>query len=171
MTDNFIYVKGRATEIILNHNVKSELLKAGIFIARIILGGIFIYASIDKIAFPGHFANIIRGYNIIPESLVDLTAFILPWIELIIGILIVIGLFVRESSIILTSLLIIFLLSIIIQATKGPIEDCGCFGKMPFISSSNSYFLIIRNLVLISLSIMIFLVEVRRKSIRGNKFN
>jgi len=171
VTDTFLYVKGRETEIRLKRKISSEIIKGGIFFARIILGGVFIYASIDKIAFPENFANIIRGYNLIPESFVGLSAFVLPWIELIIGIMLVIGLFIKESSIIITSLLSIFLFAIIIQVTKGPIEDCGCFGKMPFFSSSNSYFLILRNLILISLSIMIFLVELKRKSIEGNKFN
>jgi uncharacterized membrane protein YphA (DoxX/SURF4 family) len=134
------------------------------FIVRLLLGGIFIYASLDKIAFPGEFAKIVQSYNILPDFLVKITALVLPWIELIFGIFLVIGLFVKKSAIILTSLLFIFLIAFGIQATKGPIEDCGCFGKMPFLSSSNTIILMIRDLVFISLGLMIVLVENQMKS-------
>jgi len=132
--------------------------------ARLILGSIFIYASIDKIAFPEEFAKIVQSYNILPDFLVKITALVLPWIELFFGIFLVIGLFVKKSAIILTSLLFIFLIASGIQATKGPIEDCGCFGKMPFLSSSNTFILIIRDFVFISLGLMIILVENHMKS-------
>jgi len=133
-------------------------------IARLILGSIFIYASIDKIAYSAEFAKIIKSYNILPDFFVLPTSYILPWIELIFGILLVIGLFIKESAIILTSLLFIFLIAFGIQATKGSIEDCGCFGKMPFLSSSNTFILILRDLVFLSLGLMIVFVENQIKS-------
>jgi len=115
--------------------------------ARLILGIIFIYASIDKIAFPAEFAKIIKSYNILPDFFVVPTSFVLPWIELIFGIFLVIGLFVNESALVLTSFLAIFLIAIIIRSTKGPIEDCGCFGNISFLFGKASYFkLIIRDL-------------------------
>ena len=134
------------------------------FVARLTLGCIFIYASIDKIAFPGEFAKIVQSYNILPDFLVKITALVLPWIELLLGIFLVIGLFVKKSAIILTSLLFIFLVALGVQATKGPIEDCGCFGKIPFLSSSNTFILIIRDLVFLSLGLMIVFVENQMKS-------
>ncbi len=133
-------------------------------IARLILGSIFIYASIDKIAFPGEFAKIIKSYNILPDFFVLPISFVLPWIELIFGIFLVIGLFIKESALILTLLLFIFLIAFSIQATKGSIEDCGCFGKMPFLSSSNTFILIIRDLVFFSLGLLIVSVEYQIKA-------
>ena len=128
------------------------------------MGCIFIYASIDKIAFAEEFAKIVKSYNILPDFLVLPTSYVLPWIELIFGIFLVTGLFIKESAIILTSLLLIFLIAFGIQAAKGPIEDCGCFGKMPFLSSSNALISILRDLFFLSIGLMIVLVENRIKS-------
>ena len=51
------------------------------FLARLLLGGIFIYASIDKIAFPGDFARIIENYGLLPSFVVKPFAILLPWLE------------------------------------------------------------------------------------------
>jgi hypothetical protein len=53
--------------------------------ARFILGGVFIYASLDKISFPREFANIVIKYRILPEKLAIYFAFLLPWVELLPG--------------------------------------------------------------------------------------
>jgi len=141
--------------------IRSKIIQ---ILARLVLGGIFIYASIDKIAFPGEFAKIIKSYNILPYFSVNITALVLPWIELIFGIFLVVGLFVKESAYILTFLLFIFIVAFGFQATKGPIEDCGCFGRLPILSNSNTLSLIFRDWVFFSLGLMIVLVENKKKS-------
>jgi len=135
--------------------------------ARIILGSIFIYASIDKIAFPADFSNSIQGYNILPNFLIKPTTLILPWVELISGILLLVGLFIKESALILTSLMVVFLIALGIQATKGPIEDCGCFGRLVFLSSSNIYVLIVRDLAFLSLGLVVLFSHRKLKVVKG----
>lgn len=53
--------------------------------ARIFLGLVFVVASVDKIIHPKAFAEIIYNYQILPGSLINLTAIILPWLELLLG--------------------------------------------------------------------------------------
>ena len=54
--------------------------------ARLLIGGLFIYASVHKIFDPLDFAASIRNYNILPASWSNMTAVILPWIELGVGV-------------------------------------------------------------------------------------
>ena len=95
----------------------------------------FIFASLDKIVNPANFAKDISNYEITPYWMNNLVALTLPWIELICGILIVVGLllFINKKSnfidipnniIILMLLWFVFILSIAVY--KGLDIDCGC---------------------------------------------
>ena len=94
---------------------------------RIYLGGIFIYASLNKIPDPGIFAENIAAYRIIPYMGLHLVAIILPWIELICGILLIFGLRTRAAATILSGLLFMFNLFVIINIFRDAPISCGCF--------------------------------------------
>jgi len=96
-------------------------------IARLILGVIFIYASMDKIAHPAAFAKDIYNYQILPEVLINLTALALPWLELILGIFLVIGLFREGTAWMVTLLLIVFFGAMVFNLARGLDIHCGCF--------------------------------------------
>ena len=96
-------------------------------LARFILGAVFIYASLDKIADPVSFSNDIDNYHISPIAINNLVALILPWVELIIGLSLITGVFLDGASI-LTILLLAFFIFIITQAyMRGISLHCGCF--------------------------------------------
>jgi uncharacterized membrane protein YphA (DoxX/SURF4 family) len=96
-------------------------------VARFVLGGVFIYASLDKIRHPELFAEAVYNYQLSPEVAVNLVALWLPWLELLSGGLLVLGVWVRASSLILSGLLIIFLASLGINLARGLDIHCGCF--------------------------------------------
>jgi len=96
-------------------------------LCRMILGGIFIYASLDKIVHPLEFTRIIDRYKLVPDIFINGLAFFLPWIELLAGLFLVLGIFVRGAAVILTGLLIIFLLALGINTLRGIGGGCGCF--------------------------------------------
>ncbi|MEW6457032.1 MAG: MauE/DoxX family redox-associated membrane protein [Acidobacteriota bacterium] len=123
--------------------------------SQIILGGIFIYASIGKIAYPLEFAEIIYNYKILPDYLIGITAIILPWIELISGILLILGILVRYSALILSSLLIIFIIAILINTIRGIDINCGCFSVNPYESKISGFLLITRDLLILIPGIII----------------
>jgi uncharacterized membrane protein YphA (DoxX/SURF4 family) len=96
-------------------------------VARLVLGAVFIYASLDKIAHPEAFARDIYNYQILPGFLINLTALVLPWLELILGIFLLIGLFREGSAWMVTLLLIVFFGAMVFNLARGLDIHCGCF--------------------------------------------
>jgi len=98
------------------------------FVLRIILGGLFVWASCDKILYPARFVEEVANYGILPPGLVNLWALTLPWLEMIAGLSLILGFLPRSSALILSALLIAFLIAIAINLARGLPIDCGCFG-------------------------------------------
>jgi hypothetical protein len=86
-----------------------------IYISRFILGFIFIYFSYDKILDPQLFSDIVSNYDIIPFGLENTGALILPFIEFIIGICLILGIFI-DTAVFVSILLLIFFIIMIAQA-------------------------------------------------------
>ena len=80
---------------------------------RFIVGGYFIYASIDKIIDPYDFARMIEAYQFsssIGLSFLDTSlALFLPWLELILGICLILGIVLDESNDLIIALLVFFI--------------------------------------------------------------
>jgi len=98
------------------------------------LGAVFIYASLDKIAHPLDFARIVYRYRLAGPSatlgVVPANAFalILPWLEAVIGVLLVTGFWRREAAAITAALLVMFLVAVGYVLWQGiDVEHCGCF--------------------------------------------
>jgi len=96
-------------------------------VARVVLGCVFIYASLDKIRHPELFAEALYNYQLSPEVAVNLVALWLPWLELLSGGLLVLGVWVRGSSLILSGLMIVFLAALGVNLARGLDIHCGCF--------------------------------------------
>lgn len=93
------------------------------------VGLVFIYASIDKIADPAYFAGTIQNYQIIPVSIINIVAIILPWLELLCGVLLLTGVWHRPASLIITFLMIVFIIAISSAIFRGLDIECGCYGS------------------------------------------
>jgi uncharacterized membrane protein YphA (DoxX/SURF4 family) len=119
--------------------------------SRAVVGGIFIYASLDKIAQPELFTKIVQGYRILPREIVPLFSFILPWIELVLGILLLVGLLIRGSASVAAFLLAVFISAILIKAAQGSISDCGCFSVIPGRANLSASILLLRDFILLAL--------------------
>lgn len=104
----------------------------GLFLAgRLFLGGIFIYASLDKIFKPGLFAEAVYNYQILPDILVNLTALVLPWMELVLGVMLVAGIWLPGVAMLSTLLLMAFTGILTFNIARGLNIYCGCFTTEP----------------------------------------
>ena len=76
---------------------------------------------------PNGFAEQIDNYRVLPYILVTLMAAILPWIEVLCGLLLILGKSIRGSSLILVALNVVFLIAISSAMARGLDITCGCF--------------------------------------------
>lgn len=114
---------------------------------RVILSWVFLSAAYGKIKNLEYFENIVKNYKIIPKVLYKPFTHLLPWLELIIGLMILIGWYTQVAMIVYAVLLLVFLLAMGINLARGRANmDCGCSGGRH--SQSIGYKSIIRNLSL-----------------------
>jgi uncharacterized membrane protein YphA (DoxX/SURF4 family) len=125
-------------------------------LCRLALGGTFIYASLDKIAHPQEFAGIIANYAILPAALVTLPALVLPWVELVAGLALVVGLWKRSAALLLCLLLLAFMAALGFNALRGVSLSCGCFSTSAADKESASL-LVLRDLLILLPGLLIVL--------------
>jgi len=148
----------------------NNLLKNKFFIiaCRIFFGAVFVYASIDKIFHPDAFAGILYNYKLLPDFLIYAPALILPWVEIIAGSFLIAGIFVRGSSFILNSLLIIFIVAIAFNLYRGVTFDCGCFSTVQG-NGGNVYSLLARDLLLLIPGVLVFYYYYNDRKLNENE--
>jgi len=102
--------------------------------AAIVLGAVFVYASLDKIAQPRDFARIVYHYQVIgPNATLgylpaNLLAVALPWTEALAGVLLIAGVWRREAAAVVAAMLVAFLVAVGWALFQGiDIQNCGCF--------------------------------------------
>ena len=96
-------------------------------ISRLTIGGIFIYASFYKILEPAAFAKSIWYYHMVPGSLINFLAIVLPWIELLAGLGLIFGVLYRGSVLWVNLMTLIFMIALFSAIMRGLSIDCGCF--------------------------------------------
>jgi putative oxidoreductase len=98
-------------------------------VARLLLGGAFIFAAAAKIADPPAFAHEIYNFKLLPGTVVNAAALWLPWVEMLAGLALVAGLWGKISALLLGTLLLVFIAALSINLARGRAVDCGCFGS------------------------------------------
>ena len=115
--------------------LNSKIARGAVLILRILLGGVFAYAAWLKLREPwALFAISIDSYQVLPAWAVELVARGLPWFELLLGVLLIAGVWRRISTATTTLLLALFFSLMIRALAKGLDIDCGCFGPGEHIS-------------------------------------
>ena len=97
-------------------------------LARFGLASIWLISGYLKAADPRTTVVAVRGYQILPESLVVPFASVLPYLELALGLLLLTGLAIRLAAVLSAVVLVAFIASVISAAARGLSIDCGCFG-------------------------------------------
>lgn len=98
------------------------------FFSRLVLGGVLLAAGLLKYQHLDKSQMAVRAYELLPISLANFLGIILPFIEIAIGILLIIGAAVRISALIGGALMTAFIIGISQAWARGLSIDCGCFG-------------------------------------------
>ena len=95
---------------------------------RLVPAGLFLWAGLAK-ALDGQGSILaVDAYDVVPLSLVRPLAAILPWVEIGVGVLLALGLFVRFAGIATAALAGLFIAALAQAKARGLQIDCGCFG-------------------------------------------
>ncbi len=97
------------------------------FALRLAVGITFVYAAVDKIIHPDQFARIIYNYHQVPGQLINIFALFLPWVELITGILVIVGYWEKAAVVMIGGMLVMFIIALSMALVKGVNIECGCF--------------------------------------------
>jgi uncharacterized membrane protein YphA (DoxX/SURF4 family) len=138
---------------------------------QILLGLIFIAAAIPKIVDPPAFAQMIYNYRILPGELVNISALGLPWLELLIGIALVFGIWRRTALTLIGAMLVVFIVAIAINIGRGNIIDCGCLSVAAATRSVEQRLIdmawvIVRDLGMLAMVVQI-MMGMRRERVEG----
>ncbi|MCK9273566.1 MAG: hypothetical protein M0P57_00570 [Syntrophales bacterium] len=138
-----------------HRNQREELYRRGI---DILLGALFLYASIHKIIDPESFAVAIYNYRILPFGLINIAAVILPWLELAIGLCLFFRVWYFGAVLLADLLLSVFFLALLISSIRGIDIQCGCFSTSNEVTLAGSMlWYLIRDGLLLFLGIYLFI--------------
>ena len=135
------------------------------FVFRLILGGIFIFTGFAKINHISALISEIREYQILPVMLTSAFGHVLPYLEILVGVLLVAGVVLRLSAGIAGLLLISFAVAKIVAMIRGlNINVCHCFGPAVPLLSTQSLAI---DIVMLLLAIQLVLFRKELFSIPG----
>ncbi len=97
-------------------------------VARLFLGVVLIWAGASKIGHPLTSQRAVQAYELLPYDLAGTVGLALPFVEVVLGALLVVGLFTRPVAVVSTLLMVAFIIGIAQAWARGLTIDCGCFG-------------------------------------------
>lgn len=100
----------------------------GGLVARLVVGGVWIIAGWLKIPDPAESVRAVRAYQLLPEAIVPAVGYALPPLELVIGLLLIVGLATRLTAAVSAVLQVAFIIGIASAWSRGLQIECGCFG-------------------------------------------
>ncbi len=127
--------------------------------ARWYLGALFVAASLHKIANPFSFAVDVATYDILPLSLVNLTAIVLPWLELVAGAMLLLGVRTRAAALLVAGMMSVFLAALGIALAKGLDVSCGCFASQGAAEDPISLATVGRDLAWLALAVFVLVAD------------
>lgn len=139
-----------------------------LLVLRLALGGIFVFASLDKLLHPAAFAEIIVSYRVLPAVLVNAAAIVLPWLELVLGLLLLAGRLLDGALLLVNLLLLAFWGSLVFNYARGLDVHCGCFSTAAVAAGDMGWYVIRDGLfVTLALACMVFFLHVARTGCRS----
>lgn len=95
---------------------------------RLLLAGVFLTAGGLKVVKPQTSVSAVQAYQLLPAGLATLVGWGLPFVEITLGLLLVVGALTRALAVASMVLLGVFIAGVLSAAARGLSIDCGCFG-------------------------------------------
>jgi uncharacterized membrane protein YphA (DoxX/SURF4 family) len=124
--------------------------------ARWYLGALFVGACLHKIADPRSFAVDVATYDILPLALVNVTAIVLPWVELAAGGMLLTGWRTRAAALLVVGMMLMFIAALVIALARGLDMSCGCFASQGADEDPISRLTVLRDLGWLALAGLVF---------------
>ncbi len=97
-------------------------------LCRIAIGLVMLAAALAKIGDPAAFAGQIHHFRLIPSAVDNLLAITLPWVELLAGLALVLGVRARSGAWLAAAMMVVFTLAVGAAVARRLDIECGCFG-------------------------------------------
>lgn len=130
---------------------------------RLTAAGIWLAAGISKVVELETFRAQVAKYDVLPHALVRPFAYVLPFLELGIGVYLALGLFVRAAAAVACVLMVLFVIAQAQAWARGLVLDCGCFGSIA--QQQVGFWSIVRDAALGIPSVIVLLWPPRRLSV------
>jgi uncharacterized membrane protein YphA (DoxX/SURF4 family) len=128
---------------------------AAVLVLRVAIGLVFVVAGVAKIGHATEFAAQIAGFRLLPQPVIAPLALALPFLELLLGGYLVVGLFTRASAWTAALLFALFDAAIASAVVRGMTVSCGCFG--PNDTTVTTWPEVARDAVLVVIAIVVAL--------------
>ena len=127
-------------------------------LSRLILGVVLLVAGGLKIGNLPKSAMAVRSYEMLPIPLANFLGYTLPWIEIGLGLLLIVGVTVKISGALGALTMLAFIIAIAQAWARGLSIDCGCFGGGGAIDPEDTKYLseVIRDIGLMALGIFLY---------------
>ena len=133
---------------------------------RVILGGIFFYAGSVKILDPQGFAQAVYNYHLLAGWAINPLAIVLPWIEVIAGAGLVLGVFIHGGSLVISGMLAMFACALGFNLVRGLDISCGCFSTAHN-AAPITWMYLVRDLLLMCMGICVFYFDSGRYAFKN----
>ena len=142
-------------------------------VARLILGGVLFLAGFLKVDEPDKSQMAVRAYEMLPISIANLLGLVLPFVEVAIGALLILGSLTRFMAALGGFTMVIFIIAIAQAWARGLNIDCGCFGGGGTVAPGETKYLqeILRDLGLVFLAIYLIRYPLTKFSLDKNSTN
>ncbi|TCM50167.1 MauE/DoxX family redox-associated membrane protein [Kribbella sp. VKM Ac-2568] len=97
-------------------------------LARLVLGGVMLVAGALKVTDPEVAAQAVRAYELLPSGFDSIVGLVLPFLEIAIGLLLIVGYGVRPAAAVAGVFMVVFIAAVSSAWARGLAIDCGCFG-------------------------------------------
>ena len=137
---------------------------------RLYLAWVFLYACYHKIADPLAFATDVATYQLLPLWAINVQAIVLPWTELLVGLLLVLGLRVRPAALLVVGMMVMFLVALAWALAHDLHLACGCFVSTALEQDPISWRTIVRDLAWLAMGVYVLVFDARPLGLERLRF-